>query len=326
MSRARVIALVVVALSALLAPGAASAAAPAEQLYVSVGGSYASGYQPGVVPSEDGNTRNGFAYQVPALAASRGYRLRLVNFGCGGATTTSLISTEGCPPRALGPGGRAYPGRTQLAAAERFLRSNRRAPRSSRCRSGATTSPRAPRSRGVRRVGRGGDREERQRDREASAPGRRAPRPDRRHHLSRRDPRTVGERRPGIPRPGLAGVRLPDAHQPRSEEGLRHGGDSLRRRDRGVGRVHALGAGHDAPALRHGAGGRGACVRAQLLLRAGRHPRPDRRLCSDSSARGGSAAATKPPRPPPFTKACLQVGRRSPALCWPQSIYGESGR
>jgi lysophospholipase L1-like esterase len=49
-----------------------------------------------------------------------------VNFGCGGATTTSLISTEGCPPRALGPGGRAYSGRTQLAAAERFLRSNRR--------------------------------------------------------------------------------------------------------------------------------------------------------------------------------------------------------
>ena len=126
MSRAHVIALVVAALAALgVAPGAASAA-PAEQLYVSLGDSYASGYQPGVVPSEDGNTRNGFAYQVPALAAGRGYRLRLVNFGCGGATTTSLISTKGCPPRALGPGGRAYPGRTQLAAAERFLRSNRR--------------------------------------------------------------------------------------------------------------------------------------------------------------------------------------------------------
>jgi lysophospholipase L1-like esterase len=126
MSRARLIALVVAALAVLgLAPGAASAA-PAEQLYVSLGDSYASGYQPGVVPSEDGNTRNGFAYQVPALAAGRGYRLRLVNFGCGGATPTSLISTKGCPPRALGPGGRAYPGRTQLAAAERFLRSNRR--------------------------------------------------------------------------------------------------------------------------------------------------------------------------------------------------------
>ena len=127
MSRTRLVALVVTALAAFaLAPGAASAAPRAEQLYVSLGDSYASGYQPGVVPSEDGNTRNGFAYQVPALAASRGYRLRLENFGCGGATTTSIISSKGCPPRALGPGGRAYPGQSQLAAAEGFLRKNRR--------------------------------------------------------------------------------------------------------------------------------------------------------------------------------------------------------
>lgn len=126
MSRARLAALVVVALAAFaLAPGAASAAPRAEQLYVSLGDSYASGYQPGVIPSEDGNTRNGFAYQVPALAASRGYRLNLVNFGCGGATTASIISSKGCPPRALGPGGRAYPGQSQLAAAEGFLRKNR---------------------------------------------------------------------------------------------------------------------------------------------------------------------------------------------------------
>ena len=126
MRRARLAALVVVALAAFaLAPGAASAAPRAEQLYVSLGDSYASGYQPGVIPSEDGNTRNGFAYQVPALAASRGYRLKLVNFGCGGATTTSIISSKGCPPRALGPGGRAYPGQSQLAAAEGVLRRNR---------------------------------------------------------------------------------------------------------------------------------------------------------------------------------------------------------
>jgi len=126
MSRTRLVALVVAVLATVaLAPGAASAAPRAEQLYVSLGDSYASGYQPGVVPSEDGNTRNGFAYQVPALAANRGYRLRLVNFGCGGATTTSIISSKGCPPRALGPGGRSYPGQSQLAAAEGFLRKNR---------------------------------------------------------------------------------------------------------------------------------------------------------------------------------------------------------
>jgi hypothetical protein len=63
---------------------------------------------------------------LPRLAARRGYRLVLVNFGCGGATTTSLIENRGCSPVALGPGGRAYPGRTQLAAAERFLRAHRR--------------------------------------------------------------------------------------------------------------------------------------------------------------------------------------------------------
>ena len=72
----------------LVGPGVASAAAPAKQLYVSLGDSYASGYQPGVVRSESGNTRNGFAFQVPRFAAPRGYRLKLVNFGCGGATTS----------------------------------------------------------------------------------------------------------------------------------------------------------------------------------------------------------------------------------------------
>jgi lysophospholipase L1-like esterase len=71
------------------------------------------------------NTRNGFAYQVPAVAARRGYRLKLVNFGCGGATTGSLITATGCAPQALGPGGRAYPNRTQLAAATRYLRRHR---------------------------------------------------------------------------------------------------------------------------------------------------------------------------------------------------------
>ncbi|MBN1530554.1 MAG: hypothetical protein JW895_15940 [Thermoleophilaceae bacterium] len=123
MSARAIIGLVVSVAVLCLAPGGA-AAAPAK-LYVSLGDSYASGYQPGVVPSESGNTRNGFAYQVPRYAARRGHRLRLVNFGCGGATTTSLISTKGCRPEALGPDGRDYPGHTQLAAATRFLRANR---------------------------------------------------------------------------------------------------------------------------------------------------------------------------------------------------------
>jgi hypothetical protein len=35
---------------------------------------------------------------VPKLARERGHRLRLVNFGCGGATTVSLLGRDGCDP------------------------------------------------------------------------------------------------------------------------------------------------------------------------------------------------------------------------------------
>jgi lysophospholipase L1-like esterase len=104
---------------------ASGQAATKSKFYVSLGDSYASGAQPSGVGTIR-NTRNGFAYQVPRVAAGRGWRLKLVNFGCGGATTTSLLTTKECPEGFLGPGGRAYNGRTQLAAAERFLRANRR--------------------------------------------------------------------------------------------------------------------------------------------------------------------------------------------------------
>jgi hypothetical protein len=78
-----------------LAPAVAQAAQPPKRFYVSLGDSYASGWQPTGV-GQGRNTHNGFAYQVPRLAARRGYRLVLVNFGCGGATTTSLIAARGC--------------------------------------------------------------------------------------------------------------------------------------------------------------------------------------------------------------------------------------
>ncbi|HYZ71035.1 MAG TPA: hypothetical protein VE528_05185, partial [Thermoleophilaceae bacterium] len=76
-----------VALAAMLAlPAAAQAAKPERNLYVSLGDSYATGYQATGV-RQGRNTTNGFAYQVPKLARPRGYDLELVNFGCGGATT-----------------------------------------------------------------------------------------------------------------------------------------------------------------------------------------------------------------------------------------------
>lgn len=97
----------------------------AAQYYVSLGDSYASGWRV-VNPNGSGhNTRQGFAYQVPGLAKAKGYDLQLVNFGCGGATTTSILERVGCPVNALGPGGTAYAQQTQIAAAEAFLRAHR---------------------------------------------------------------------------------------------------------------------------------------------------------------------------------------------------------
>ena len=65
-----------VALAAMLAlPAAALAAKPERNLYVSLGDSYASGFQP-TAPGVGRNTRNGFAYQVPGLARPRGYKLK----------------------------------------------------------------------------------------------------------------------------------------------------------------------------------------------------------------------------------------------------------
>ncbi len=115
-------------LLALLAAAAALLAAPAvagaaqKPLYVSLGDSYATGYQ--VKPEGGRNTRNGFAYQIPGLARKRGWDLELVNFGCGGETSTSLL-TRVAVCRGPGPGGRDYAGTTQIRAAERFLRRHR---------------------------------------------------------------------------------------------------------------------------------------------------------------------------------------------------------
>jgi lysophospholipase L1-like esterase len=95
---------------------------PQPLLYVSLGDSYAAGYQPSGPHSGQTDT-NGFAYQIPGLAAKRGWNLKLVNFGCGGATTTSILTSPGC--LGLGPGAPPYPGQTQAHAAEAFLRSHR---------------------------------------------------------------------------------------------------------------------------------------------------------------------------------------------------------
>jgi len=120
MSRTRILTLALVLAAAL--PASAQAAG-SQRYLVALGDSYATGYQP-TAPGVGSNSRNGFDYQAVKLARKRGYDFKLVNFGCGGATTTSLLErTEACPAPALG--GPDYPGRTQIAAAERFLRNHR---------------------------------------------------------------------------------------------------------------------------------------------------------------------------------------------------------
>lgn len=93
--------------------------------YVSLGDSYSIGYQPGPPGQIGTGTTDGYANQLRKLARKRGYDLKLVNFGCGGETTTSILErTTACPVGA--PEGHPdYTGQTQAAAAEAFINKHR---------------------------------------------------------------------------------------------------------------------------------------------------------------------------------------------------------
>ncbi len=117
----RVLGLLTGALLALTAPALAQAKQPPKPYYLSLGDSLAAGVQPG----KDGvarNTRQGFAYQLARTAGE----VRLVNYGCGFATTGSMIKgNRTCLP-ARDPGYRnVSPKTSQLAAAEKFLKAHR---------------------------------------------------------------------------------------------------------------------------------------------------------------------------------------------------------
>jgi lysophospholipase L1-like esterase len=96
-------------------PGVAQASKAAPTYYVSVGDSYSVGYQP-VLGATSGYT--GYV--------TRKTRLTLVNFGCGGATTTSIIDAIGCPDNLPHTAGAMlYPQTTQAAAADAFITAHR---------------------------------------------------------------------------------------------------------------------------------------------------------------------------------------------------------
>ena len=100
---------------ATAAARAARATAGGPTYYVSLGDSYSVGYQPGI------GATPGYTVYV-----ANHTNLKLVNFGCGGATTTSILDSVGCPdvlPHTTG--GVTYPSTTQIAAAEAFLTAHR---------------------------------------------------------------------------------------------------------------------------------------------------------------------------------------------------------
>ncbi len=102
------------------APGASQATVPrAKQTpvyYVSLGDSYSVGFQPTAIsPTDPTGGTSGYT----AYVAHREH-LKLENFGCGGATTSSIVGRTGCgDPAALHPV--LYPTTTQEQAALAFI-------------------------------------------------------------------------------------------------------------------------------------------------------------------------------------------------------------
>lgn len=94
-----------------------SSVPPAEQVYVSVGDSYATGYRPADGGAPEGNTRDGFAYLVAQRTG-----MRLINVGCNGATSAGLRDQPGCSPFNRAPDAPDPAGQTQLDAAVQALR------------------------------------------------------------------------------------------------------------------------------------------------------------------------------------------------------------
>jgi lysophospholipase L1-like esterase len=96
---------------------ATSTTAREPAVYLSIGDSYAAGFQ----PSDRGGatTTRGYA----DVLAARRQPVQLLNLGCAGATVTSATSTTGCALPA--PAAPAYSTESQLDAAVRILREHR---------------------------------------------------------------------------------------------------------------------------------------------------------------------------------------------------------
>lgn len=98
---------------------ASSVAVPSSGYYVSIGDSYAAGYQP-TSAGVGHTTTQGFANDVVSLSRAKSRDYTLVNFGCGGATSDSLLHSPGCASGTRAVNGPDYTV-PQAQAAEDFM-------------------------------------------------------------------------------------------------------------------------------------------------------------------------------------------------------------
>jgi len=106
-----------IAVSGIAAVSPTGATAKPTMYHVALGDSYAEGYQPGY-PASQLETLHGYNNQVDALLKPK-HPMTLENFGCGGATTSSILNATSCP--AYAANGVHYPTTTQAAAALAFI-------------------------------------------------------------------------------------------------------------------------------------------------------------------------------------------------------------
>ncbi len=99
-----------------------ASAATARSYYLSLGDSLAQGYQPGYADGSE--TLHGYSNRVVTDVARR-YHLTLENYGCGGATSASVLYSDGCRPGGLANNGVRYPAEPQSVAAVDFIRAHK---------------------------------------------------------------------------------------------------------------------------------------------------------------------------------------------------------
>ncbi len=113
----------VAAIGLVALPGVSHAAKPAKKAtvyYLSLGDSYSVGYQPTAIDNSTGVATAGYTSYL-----AKKEKMQLENFGCGGATTLSIIASLGCTESGFGPpaaiDAAPYNGITQEAAALAFI-------------------------------------------------------------------------------------------------------------------------------------------------------------------------------------------------------------